>query len=956
LIPRPFSFVAHPKMRPSRKSFMRIWTIVRVASLASAVAACSNAPSPRPLTQTAAPAHKASDAPRAHTRPNLRLPKTVRPEAYAVTMRMSPTDEKIEGEVDVDIDVTEATHVVWIHAGDNLTIRSAKLTGSGPALGARVDRPAPEPSGAPAASTAPEPTGDKHVARPRDNDFIALAFDTELRPGKYKLNLAYDGKLPAREGKGAYRQEEKGDWYIFTQFESTDARRAFPCFDEPGFKTPYEITLEVPKDQLAFANTPQTSEGPAAGGWKRITFAKSKPLPSYLVAFAVGPFEIVDAGKAGQNQVPVRIIVPKGKTAEAAYAKETTAKVVEHLEKYFGMPYPYEKLDHIAVPMKGGAMENPGLITYGTTTMLGKPEEKSIRLQRGYLSIAAHELGHIWFGDLVTTAWWDDIWLNEAFATWISAKIVDEMHPEWDGAVGKVQSKSGAMSTDSLVSTRRIREPIVTRHDIANAFDAITYQKGAAVIAMMEAFVGEEPFRKGVHDYLLKHAHGTATAAEFLSDVGSSLKAQGTAAPAGRAEAFVAAFPTFLDQPGVPLVSAELSCEKNALPKLVLTQRRYLPQGSSGAREQTWKIPVCASYPGGKSCTVLEGAKGELALSAAKTCPAWVNPNANASGYYRVAYEGDLFAKVFKNGGKAVSLAERVAILSDAAALVRSGQMQESELLGLAPGLARESSRHLVAMSAGTVGALSDRYVSDEDRPNYRRFVTKHYGAKAAQLGWTAKPNEDDDTKLLRPTVVGLVAHEDDGGALAKEARKLAEAWLTDKKVIEHDMVGLVLHIAGRKADQALWDKLHARATGTQDRKERGQLLGAMGASIDPKIVEQNFKVAMSDEFDPRESLGLITGAANDSKTRQMAYDFVKANYDAIIARLPRDAGSSLVHVGAAFCDAEHRADVEAFFKDRTIHTTGGPRTLAQSLENMSLCIAQRPSREASVKAFFKKQ
>jgi alanyl aminopeptidase len=849
-------------------------------------------------------------------------------------MRMSPTEERFEGKVDVDVEVREATDVLWLHAGDNLEVRSAKLSGFASAV-PRIERPTAAPGGD-AASV---------------EDLVALAFDAPLRPGLYKINLAYDGKLPARDGRGAYRQEDRGDFYVFTQFESTSARRAFPCFDEPGFKTPWTISLQVPKDQLAFANTPQTAEKIEPDGWKTVSFAPSKPLPSYLVAFAVGPFEVVDGGKAGENRTPIRIIVPKGKSAEAQYAAQTTGQVLERLEKYFGMPYPYEKLDHIAVPQKGGAMENPGLITYGTGTILGKPEDRSIKLQRGYLAIAAHELGHIWFGDLVTTAWWDDIWLNEAFATWIAAKIVDQWHPEWDGAVNRVGSKNGVMGSDALVAARRIRQPIASRHDIANAFDGITYQKGGAVITMFESFVGEEPFRKAVHDYLVKHAHGNATATDFLNDVGGSLQKDSTVEKS-RAEAFASAFATFLDQPGIPFVAAELSCDKGAPPKLLLSQQRYLPKGSPGTADQTWKVPVCASYPGGKSCTLMTGPSAELPLAELKACPAWVNPNANAAGYYRVHYKGDLLSRLLK--GKALPIHERIAILGDALALVRSGHMQEGEVLALVPDLVAEGDRHLVAMTLGLVSGLSDHLVADDLRPNYRRLVNKLYTARARQLGWKPKPGEDDGTRLLRPALLALVAREDDA-ALAAEARKLAEAWLADRSAIDHDLVGTVMHAAGRNADRALWDRLHDAAKKAHDRKERAQALGAMGAVRDAKLVEENLKIVLSDELDPRESLSLLWGAAGDPKTRQLAYDFVKANYDRILARLPKDSGASLAGIAGGFCDAEHRADAEAFFKERTPKLNGGPRVLAQTLESMALCDAGRAARQASVTTFLKK-
>ncbi|HXU82465.1 MAG TPA: M1 family aminopeptidase, partial [Polyangia bacterium] len=471
------------------------------------------------------------------------------------------------------------------------------------------------------------------------------------------------------------------------------------------FKIPWQLTLDVPDKALAFANTPQAAERALGAGTKRVTFAQTRPLPSYLVAFAVGPFEIVDAGKAGRKPTPVRIIVPKGKTEEAAYAVKTTGEVVKRLEDYFDIPYPYEKLDHIAVPQKGGAMENPGLITYGTGTILGRPGEKNIGLERGYLSIAAHELGHIWFGDLVTTSWWDDIWLNEAFATWISAKIVHEIHPEWQSDAGRVQSRNGVMRGDALASARRIRQPIESKNDIANAFDGITYQKGAAVIEMWENFFGPEKFRDGVRRYLKKHADGNATAHEFLTDVEGE-----TNQPV-----LAAGFATFLDQPGYPLVKASLECSKGQPAKVTLSQKRYRALGTAGLPDQSWLVPVCVRHPGGRTCQLLTDKPAEVVLeNTGKGCPAWVLPNAGGVGYYRTDYQGDLLKKVLADGGKALTVPERLSVLGDVQALVTAGTLPAGQALELVPALARDFNRFIVGATAGIIGGLSDHYVPDD--------------------------------------------------------------------------------------------------------------------------------------------------------------------------------------------------------------------------------------------------
>ncbi len=858
------------------------------------------------------------------TPPGLRLPEVALPRRQAVRLRLVPTEEAFGGSTEIDLEVRAQTDTIWLHAA-GLTISKAELIAEG--------RP--------------------QALRPHVSDeYLALSADRPIAPGSYQLSLTFSGKLPARESSGPYRQDENGDWYIFTQFEATDARRAFPCFDEPSFKIPYQVTLEVPTKLRAFANTPQVSETPN-GDMKTLMFAASKPLPSYLVAFAVGPFEVVDAGNFGRRGTKIRIIVPRGKTPEAAYAVKTTGEILTRMESYFDIAYPYEKLDHIAVPQKGGAMENVGLITFGTSTILGKPDQRNIRLERGYLSIGAHEIGHIWFGDLVTMSWWDDLWLNEAFATWISSKIVDEWHPEWDGQVQRVQGRSGVMGLDSLVSARRIRQPIESMHDIYNAFDGITYTKGAAIITMFESFVGPEKFRAGVRKYLRKHAHGNAGAGDFLKEVGTA---------AGQGETFAKAFSTFLDQPGYPLLTAELKCEKGRPARLALSQQRYLPLGSMATRtgdksaeaQGSWQIPVCARHPDGRACGLLTGAQGELELTDAKGCPRWVFANAEGAGYYRVEYKGNLLERMLKDG-KALTVPERMALLGDVSALVRNGRLPYGEALALVPLLARDDNRHILASSAALLGGLSDHYVPESLRAQYRRVILASFGARARRLGWEPRADENDETRLLRPGLASMVAEDGEDEQLQAQARKLTEKWLTDRKAIPLELVGSVLGAAARNGDRALWDKLHAAAKVEKDRRDRNALLGAMGEFVDKAIVQENFRIALSDAFDPRESLTLVYGAASDRRTRQAAYEFVKEHNDEIVARMPREFGVQLAGVGNAFCDPEHRADLEAFFKDRAAKAPGGPRMLAQTLERMDLCIAMRAAHQSSVTTFLKR-
>src|SRR5664279_2797220 len=574
------------------------------------------------------PVHAADPQP-----PTLRLPADAVPTRYAAELWIDPSKDTFKGKVEIRISWKGESDTLWLNAKE-LAIESASAV---PATGPTEAIPA--------------------EASAVGTDFVRIHFQRNLPAGEYDVTLAYTGRLDLKDTEGLFRQREGDDWYVFSQFESIFARRAFPCFDEPGFKVPWQLALHVPKSLVAVSNTPVHSETDEGGRMKKVLFEETKPLPSYLIALGVGPFDIVPAGKAGRNRVPIRIIVPKGRGAEARWAVESTGPILELLESYFDAPYPYEKLDHLVIPQTVGfgAMENAGLVTYASNLLLAKPSDETIGFRRAYASVCAHETAHQWFGDYVTTAWWNDIWLNEAFATWMGSKIVDRWKPEWAWAVQRASARTGAMDQDSLVTARRIRQPIEGNDDIVSAFDGITYQKGAAVIEMFEGWVSPEGFRQGVQRYLKTHAWGNATADDFVSSI----------AEATKTPAVVPAFRSFLDQPGVPLVTAELVCTGGA-PRLLLSQKRFLPTGSTGSTKETWQVPVCARAgdPGtAKVCTLLTQASGELPLPGA--CPSRVLANAG-NGYYRVLYAGSLLGKVLADGGKHLTASERVATLSDA--------------------------------------------------------------------------------------------------------------------------------------------------------------------------------------------------------------------------------------------------------------------------------------------------
>ena len=417
---------------------------------AQASAAPGAAPNPRSSTQAPATAPQASAAATsapspAEAPPTFRLPVGTRPLGYAVTMTVVPGQPRVQATIDIDVELDAPRAVLWLNA-DQLEVKNVATD----APGTRV-----------AVLDSPE-------------QFVGLAFEPALAAGRHRVSIAYEAAQSVNSTRGVFALQEGGAWYAMTQFEPLAARRAFPCFDEPAYKAPWQLTLRVPRDLVAVSNTKVVSKVDAADGFTEVRFAPTRPLPSYLVAFAVGPWETVDVGTRGANATPMRIVVPRGRRDEARFVARAYPELFDYLEGWFGIPYPFDKLDHIAIPLGVGfAMENAGLITYGTSGLLARPDGETPRFRRGAASTGAHEMAHQWFGNLVTTAWWDDLWLNEAFATWIAVKAVDAWRPDYERGAARVGERAEAIGQDLLASARQIRAArSPARGDINGAFDS----------------------------------------------------------------------------------------------------------------------------------------------------------------------------------------------------------------------------------------------------------------------------------------------------------------------------------------------------------------------------------------------------------------------------------------------------------------------------------------------------
>ena len=885
-------------------------------SVAFLLAACAGAPQnpPVPAAATSAPGVTSTAPAPATTPPPFRLPRTVRPTRYALDFTLLPARPTFEGVVDIELELDAATSIVWLHAV-HLDVHQATFTGAG--------------GGGPAQAARVVPGGEQ---------LLGFQTDAPLGPGAVHLRIAYAGRVSPQEFEGFFHEKEGKEWYVFTQGEAIGARRMFPCFDEPSFKVPFRYTVHIDRQHDAYANTPVASTRDEPDGMKAVSFVETRPIPSYLVAIAVGPFEVIDVAA---RPTRLRVIIPRGHAAEeSAFARAITPGLLTRLEAYFGSPYPYEKLDLVVVPFFLGAMENPGLITFTEPYILAGPGQMTVDRQRKIAGVILHEMTHMWFGDLVTMAWWDDVWLNESLTSWMTAKILAAAWPEWRTDVDDVKERSSALGQDAYVSVARLRQPVDNQGDLERNGNRLIYTKGAAMLRMFEAWLGPDVLQKGVRVYLDRYKWRNAAAADFLAAIGE-VSGRDVSTPYG----------TFLDQGGAPLVSVDATCVEGKPPTLTLAQERLVPTGAVGAEARRWQIPVCVRWgskrDSGRACTLLGATMATLVLEDAKGCPEWIVPNADARGYYRSWPKGswlDALARAALARKSPLSPAERVGLVGDLAALVESGHVPLADALATISRLAQDDDEAVVAATLAPIGDLERRVLSDEQRPGFARLVQKLYGARARALGWTPRAGESDVVRALRAPLVSLVATLGEDTRLAGQARSLALAWLSDRKVAPADVGNAALTVAAYRGDAALFERVQAAARATPVYEERRAFLAALGRFTDPALVERALALVLTDEFLPRETRAILTSLLADRRTRQLAYDWIKTHFDTLVTRLPHGEAAYIVGMASVFCDEAHEADVQAFFGPRAARYPAGEVGLAEALEKVHLC---RSFREA---------
>ena len=856
---------------------------------------------------------------------NGRLPALATPVGYTLDLDVDPDKPRFSGVVRIEVEVPQKTSFVVLH-GRSLDITTARALLPPPQAGLLATVSTRTAQG----GKAPEE--------------LVLAFPSPLPPGRALLVIEYTAPFDDSLS-GLYRVKDGASSYAYTQFEPTDARRAFPCFDEPSFKVPFDVSVTVPRSMIAVANTPEAARE-AIGDKTRFRFARTQPLPTYLVALAVGDLEIKEATRF--TRPPIRIITTKGKSAMGDLALEATGGIVDALANWFGIPYPYDKLDIVAVPQfRSGAMENAGLITFREERLLLDPTRASVSARRSQALIIAHELAHQWFGDLVTASWWNDLWLNEGMATWMEARIVDKWRPAYGARLDAVALAHDVMDLDGLAAARAIRQPVVSVGDAQEAFDGITYDKGAALIATIERWVGEDAFQRGVRAYLQENSFKSVQADRLLTALDRS---------SGKDVTQMAS--SYLDKPGVPDVSAHFECERGGRWHVELASQPWRPLGSKLPEQidGAWTIPVCVRAQGDKKDTCTELVAGAPSLLAGKGhCPAYVHPNWGSS-YYRFSLSERDFVRLAENK-KELEPGARISLLSNAWAAVRSGALDPKAMLRILPAFDDDDTRQVVDQVVRILASMSDTVVEEDARPAFRKFSLARLAKRKKALGWAPAPapapangkagtktggDRSGDEALVRMSMLFAMGDTVEDDATLREADEIATKWLADPASVDADTGAVALDLASRKAGEPRLAALVAATKRAKNREDRIVAIRAMMGFDDEALLKKALDVTLTSAIDESEMRYVLSAAFGRRRSRPIAEAWVRAHWDELRKKLPGRLGAQLVRAAGVGCSSAEADERAKFYTPRAASIEGASRGLASALEAVSLCSALR--------------
>ena len=760
-----------------------------------------------------------------------------------------------------------------------------------------------------------------------------LTVPKTLPAGRVLLHIRYAGILNGQL-RGFYLSKTARRNYAVTQFEPTDARRAFPSFDEPAMKATYSVSLTVDKGDTAISNTNIVSDTPGPGADKHtLRFATTPRMSTYLVAFLVGDFQ---CSKGESDGVPIRACATPDKAQYTAYALQAAEFVLHYYDTYFGIKYPMPKLDLIALPdFEAGAMENFGAITYRETDFLLDEKHASLEEKENVALVVAHEMAHQWFGDMVTMQWWNNLWLNEGFASWMENKPVAAWHPEWHIPEQEAVSLDNTMNLDARAVTRTIRAEANTPDEINEMFDGITYQKGEAILGMVESYLGEQQFRKGVHNYLQAHMFGNATAQDFWS---AQTAASGK--PVDRI------MESFIGQPGVPLIAFATPQGNMVEAK----QSRFFlspaaQRAHAGDTPINWTIPVCMRGGAASNCPLLSDASGSLPVVGSL-----LFANARGKGYYRSAYTDASYAKLASSMETSLSPSERISLLGDQWAEVHADTAKIGRVLDLAADARADTSSNVMETIASDLTETDARLAdSAEERDTFEKWVRATYKPELEKLG-APSPGDSPEREWLRADLFGIVGSIGQDPETIAQAKKVAESYFQNPGSGDANLQPMALRIAAAHGDAAFFDQLQHVYQTDNNPQHAEQALSLLAAFRDPALTRRALEFAASGKVKNQDSLFLFARALANPQTQTAAWEYIRNNWPAVSAQLTEMNGARVVSAAGSFCSAEKADEVKQFFTSHPVHAAA--RALGRAESQIHDCVEFRTTQRANLQAW----
>lgn len=848
-----------------------------------------------------------------------RLPTIVTPEHYDLAFVVDLARERFEGTETIRVQLAEATNRIVLHAID-LEFHEVTI-GTGRAA-QKAD-----------------------VALDAQSQTATLTVARQLPRGPAAIQVRFTGVLNSQL-RGFYISKSNNRKYAVTQFEATDARRAFPCFDEPAFKATFALTVTVDRGDIAISNGKVMSDTPGPAITQHtMTFATTPKMSPYLVAIAVGDFQCLDANAEG---VPIRICATPDKKDLGKVALDAAQELLKFYNGYYSIKYPFGKLDVVAVPdFAAGAMENTAAIFYRESELLADSKGASLDTRKKIASILAHEIAHQWFGNLVTMQWWDDLWLNEGFATWMANKPLAAAHPDWNVPVDEALETQRALNLDSLTSTHPIRADVSTPAQIDEVFDAITYEKGAAVVRMIEGYVGAETLRRGVNRYLQAHAYRNATSEDFWKALSAA-----SGKPVERI------LPTFVNQPGFPVIDVSMACANSQTTVTLKQQRFVLGAGGAGggggggapaAPGERWQVPICVKAAGQRSptCDVLSDASKTMIVGGGGCAP-WVFANAGAQGYYRTAYTSEMLRAIAPHVAANLSAPERVSLIDDEWALVRAGRHTVADYLTLAAEYGREHASGVLSEVTDRLAFIHEYLTTAATRAPFQAFIRTLLRPIFSELGFAVAPADTDDRRALRAAVIDVLGTTAEDPDVIAQARSALDRSLAGGPGLDPTLAGAVVRTAASHGDAKLFDALTAAADRATSPEDQYRYLNALADFRDPALIDRGLQRALSPAMRSQDAAVYLAAFLRNPAARDRAWAFVKQHWPALEPKVTIVGGDTrIVAALGSFCDARSRDDITSFF---AVHTLpGAVRTLEQTIERVNNCLELRATQTAAV-------